>query len=69
MNNTSENYLQTMSSDDAWLSATGPVPIRMSNDYLFRALLQRSNTTLKGLICSLPVQLAGALLMLSVQDL
>lgn len=38
---------------DAWLSATGPVPIRMSNDYLFRALLQRSNSTLKGLICSL----------------
>lgn len=39
--------------DNAWLSATGPVPIRMTNDYLFRALLQRSNNTLKGLICSL----------------
>lgn len=38
---------------DAWLAATGPVPIRMTNDYLFRALLQRSNTALKGLICSL----------------
>lgn len=40
-------------SNDAWLSATGPVPIRMTNDYLFRALLQRSNSALKGLICSL----------------
>ena len=39
--------------DNAWLSATGPVSIRMTNDYLFRALLQRSNTTLRGLICSL----------------
>lgn len=45
MNNTSENEL--------WLSATGPLPIRMTNDYLFRALLQRSNSTLKGLICAL----------------
>lgn len=44
---------QTMPSNDAWLSAAGPVPIRMTNDYLFRALLQRSNPTLKGLICSL----------------
>lgn len=39
--------------DNTWLSATGPVSIRMTNDYLFRALLQRSNHTLKGLICSL----------------
>lgn len=34
-------------------SATGPVAIRMNNDYLFRALLQRNNNALKGLICSL----------------
>ena len=33
--------------------ATGPVTIRMTNDYLFRALLQRNNKVLKGLICSL----------------
>lgn len=39
--------------DNAWLSATGPVSIRMTNDYLFRALLQRSNIALRGLICSL----------------
>lgn len=34
-------------------SASGPVSIRMNNDYLFRALLQRNNRVLKGLICSL----------------
>ncbi len=34
-------------------SATGPVSIPMHNDYLFRALLQRNNRVLKGLICSL----------------
>ncbi len=34
-------------------SATGPVIIPMHNDYLFRALLQRNNRALKGLICSL----------------
>lgn len=39
--------------NNEWLAATGPVPIRMTNDYLFRALLQRSNIALKGLICSL----------------
>lgn len=33
--------------------ATGPVPIRMTNDYLFRALLQQNNKVLKGLISSL----------------
>jgi hypothetical protein len=33
--------------------ATGPVEIPLTNDYLFRALLQRNNKVLKGLICSL----------------
>jgi len=36
-----------------WLSATGPLPIPMTNDYLFRAILQNNNYVLKGLICSL----------------
>lgn len=36
-----------------WQSATGPVGIPMTNDYLFRALMQRNNNVLKGLICSL----------------
>lgn len=34
-------------------AATGPVAIKMTNDYLFRALLQRNNRVLKGLIRSL----------------
>ena len=34
-------------------SAAGPVTIPMYNDYLFRALLQRNNRVLKGLICAL----------------
>lgn len=32
---------------------TGPVSIRLTNDYLFRALLQQNNRVLKALICSL----------------
>ena len=33
--------------------AYGPVPYCLTNDYLFRAVLQQSNPALKGLICSL----------------
>lgn len=33
--------------------AAGPLEYRLTNDYLFRALLQRSNKVLKGLISSL----------------
>lgn len=40
-------------STDSWISASGPLTIPMTNDYLFRALLQRNNHVLKGLICSL----------------
>lgn len=32
---------------------TGPLTIPMTNDYLFRALLQQNNKVLKGLISSL----------------
>lgn len=34
-------------------SAKGPITIPLTNDYLFRALLQKNNHVLKGLICSL----------------
>lgn len=36
-----------------YLSATGPLAIRLTNDYFFRVLLQTSNQTLKGLTASL----------------
>lgn len=38
---------------DITANATGPVTIPMTNDYLFRALLQRNNKVLRGLISSL----------------
>ena len=34
-------------------NACGPVPYNMTNDYMFRAVLQSNNTVLRGLICSL----------------
>ncbi len=37
----------------AFLKAQGPVPYNMTNDYMFRAVLQSSNKVLRGLICSL----------------
>lgn len=43
-----------MEKENNFLSAaTGSVTIPMTNDYLFRALLQRNNKVLRGLICSL----------------
>ncbi len=33
--------------------AHGAIPVRMTNDYLFRALMQRNSKVLKSLICSL----------------
>ncbi len=33
--------------------AHGAIPVRMTNDYLFRALMQRNTRVLKSLICSL----------------
>ncbi|MBO6260422.1 MAG: PD-(D/E)XK nuclease family transposase [Lachnospiraceae bacterium] len=34
-------------------NAAGPVPISMTNDYLFKALLQKNEKVLRALICSL----------------
>lgn len=34
-------------------NASGAIPYGMTNDYMFRAVLQASNKTLRGLICSL----------------
>ena len=35
------------------IPTSGPLAIPMTNDYLFRALLQKNNHVLKGLVCSL----------------
>ena len=35
------------------LEATGPILYNMTNDYMFRAILQKNKKVLKGLICSL----------------
>jgi predicted transposase/invertase (TIGR01784 family) len=35
------------------INAKGPLSIKLTNDYLFRALLQRNNNVLKGLLSSL----------------
>ncbi len=48
--------MQVIQSENKFLSlsaATGPLPYKLTNDYLFRALLQENNKALKGLICSL----------------
>lgn len=39
--------------DSAFKEAHGEIPYGMTNDYMFRAVLQSNNTVLKGLICSL----------------
>ena len=49
MTNTSSATLSSTS----YLDATGPIPYGMTNDYMFRTVLQRNNYVLKGLICSL----------------
>ena len=47
------NHANTPKMVADWNHASGPIPIRMTNDYLFRALLQRNQNVLKALICSL----------------
>lgn len=34
-------------------SATGEIPFGMTNDYMFRAVLQKNNKVLRGLVISL----------------
>ena len=37
----------------SYLNATGQIPYGMTNDYMFRLILEKNNYVLKGLICSL----------------
>lgn len=50
---TKENNSTTSFYGINWDTVNGPLAIRMTNDYLFRALLQRNNIVLKALIASL----------------
>ncbi len=51
-----ENYKPVFSypirDSDGWKELTGELPVRMTNDYLFRALLQSENDVLKSIIAS-----------------
>ncbi len=40
-------------SQTTYLQSSGPIPYNMTNDYMFRAVLQTEKTALKHLICSL----------------
>ena len=50
---THDNLTLSRHGEIDWDNLHGPVTIPMTNDYLFRALLQRNNKVLKALICSL----------------
>lgn len=50
MNNLTQDTPKTPPS---YLQATGKIPYSLTNDYLFRALLQKNNRVLKHLICAL----------------
>ena len=55
MKNTSIHSLSSgsISPDSIRIPQSGALIVPMTNDYLFRALLQRNNLVLKGLICAL----------------
>ena len=47
------NYQLLLHDEINWDEVSGPIGIPLTNDYLFRALLQRNNQVLKSLLCSL----------------
>ena len=53
MKNYTPVYSYPLTEDDGWRRLTGGLPVTMTNDYLFRALLQSDNDTLKALLASL----------------
>ena len=53
MNELVPMYKYPIVDDDGWKSLNGELPVKMTNDYLFRALLQSDNETLKALLASL----------------
>ncbi len=49
----STSTVNTDSADTLFENAHGSIPYNMTNDYMFRAVLQSNNKVLRGLICSL----------------
>ena len=52
MKNLEPMYSYPIVENDGWKDLTGALPVKMTNDYLFRALLQSDNETLKALLAS-----------------
>ena len=47
-----KNYKYEMPYSDGWREKTGPIEFKMTNDYLFRILLQRDEKTLRALVAN-----------------
>ncbi len=45
-------YKYPLKKNDGWKKLTGDLPVKMTNDYLFRALLQSDNETLKEILAA-----------------
>ena len=45
-------YKYPLKKSDGWKNLTGELPVKMTNDYLFRALLQSDNETLKEILAA-----------------
>ncbi len=52
MKNYTPIYRYPLTESDGWKKLTGTLPVKMTNDYLFRALLQSENDVLKAIIAS-----------------
>ena len=46
-------HMSQISISDSFLTATGTIQYGMTNDYMFRAILQKNKKVLKGFICFL----------------
>lgn len=47
------DHVKTQTPAPSYMQASGKLPHTLVNDYLFKALLQKNETVLKGLVCSL----------------
>jgi hypothetical protein len=46
------NQIPETTNTENWKEPTGPLPFRMTNDYLFKYLLQSEEDVLKAIVCS-----------------